>query len=763
MHGSLMGHELVICNQRGTTMTTLNFKQRGFAIALAATTSLMTSSALAENAPEWVSFDNSPAGTPPTITLLLDRSSPKLSTFDVRVHGLWLEDKTTDDGRVFQQLTLPGSGASTDALGLPELPAIPLNLAIPARNADLGFDKLTLEQVMLDQVNVVPAQPRDGEDRSDDEQDNSFYYNQDFYQQTNSPWPQEAGRLVGDMRSNRGIMTQTMTAQCVRSIPASKQAIIDTRFEFSIAHEGEAFEPMRMSRRFATRFDMNYHNALLWWHYELALLNMGANEGCYLIVTPTKYVDELMPLIRQKTERGLRVKIVTTESLGSGFDHVDVKAAISDWYDDCNSQGEAYVLLIGDVDEMPMHLDPVRELPSDHYYVCLEDDLYPSCEIGRYSVDSETDLSEQIAKTIKYSESPMLTSAHYERSLLAAHKQESKEYVECIEEIAAASYWGFNPSFKLYSGRSTDSLVSNVLNDISDTHYGLVMYRGHGWKLKWGDNWNVYNQELWDTDVETLTNGHYTPIVVAVACGNNAIDLEDDSIGETWMEGAENGGVAHIGSIRSSKTNPNHYFAKAFQNYYWCGYSLCIGEMMQDAWLTARMNSTTTSNADKNIYMSQLLGDPELRPWQQSPWSLVIEGIPNRINPGFNQVDLEIEFEEGMDPQDVLVSTIINGELFSLNRFNADGTLAFDLEVEADAEVVIRAFTELGGAQDSRFEIPIDLDDCPADLDGNGVVDVDDLLLVISAWDSPDADITGDDVTNIDDLLTILSSYGSCE
>ncbi|MCH2154095.1 MAG: hypothetical protein MK089_12210, partial [Phycisphaerales bacterium] len=87
----------------------------------------------------------------------------------------------------------------------------------------------------------------------------------------------------------------------------------------------------------------------------------------------------------------------------------------------------------------------------------------------------------------------------------------------------------------------------------------------------------------------------------------------------------------------------------------------------------------------------------------------------------------------------------------------------FDLEVEADAEVVIRAFTELGGSQDSRFEIPVDLDDCPADLDGNGVVDVDDLLLVISAWDSPDADITGDDVTNIDDLLTVLSSYGNCE
>ena len=78
------------------------------------------------------------------------------------------------------------------------------------------------------------------------------------------------------------------------------------------------------------------------------------------------------------------------------------------------------------------------------------------------------------------------------------------------------------------------------------------------------------------------------------------------------MEGSQNGAVAHIGSIRSSKTTPNHAFAKAFQNYYWSGYSLCISEMMQDAWLTARMNVSSQSDAEKNIYMSQLLGDPEL-------------------------------------------------------------------------------------------------------------------------------------------------------
>ena len=578
---------------------------------------------------EWVSFDNAPAGTPPTVTIVPDRGAVDRAVFKVEIHGLWLQPKSDPNSEnIFMMVSLPGSGSSTNALGWPELPSVPLNLAVPSKNADYGFQTNVLEQVVLNDIRVSPAQPRDGEDQAGDNDGGVFYYDEGFYQQTDFPWPEGSGRRLGETHSNCGIPTQAVSMQCVRAVPANKQLVVDTQFEFFAYYPGEPIGPVSMTRRFAAGFDLQYDNAPMWWKLELASLNMGANEGCYLIVTPQKYINELMPLIEQKTERGLRVTIVTTESLGVDFDHTDVKTAISDWYDDCDGQYEAYVLLVGDVDEMPMHVDPVNSLPSDHYYVCLEDELYPSCEIGRFSVDSDEDLEDQITKTLNYSDNPLLISGHYERSLLAAHEQESKEYVECIEDIAAASYWGYSPSFQLYSGREADSLVSNVVADISDTHYGLVMYRGHGWKLKWGDDWNIYNEELWDTDVAGLTNGRYTPIVVAVACGNNAIDLEDDSIGETWMEGFENGGVAHIGSIRSSKTTPNHEFAKSFHYYYWSGFNLCVGEMMQDAWLTARMNVSNQSNAEKNIYMSQLLGDPGTAASAEGPLGNRHRGYP---------------------------------------------------------------------------------------------------------------------------------------
>jgi len=55
--------------------------------------------------------------------------------------------------------------------------------------------------------------------------------------------------------------------------------------------------------------------------------------------------------------------------------------------------------------------------------------------------------------------------------------------------------------------------------------------------------------------------------------------------------------------------------------------------------------------------------------------------------------------------------------------------------------------------------------DCPADINGDGMVDVLDLLAVLAAWgDCPGCpeDITGDDVVDVLDLLEVLGAWGPC-
>ena len=53
---------------------------------------------------------------------------------------------------------------------------------------------------------------------------------------------------------------------------------------------------------------------------------------------------------------------------------------------------------------------------------------------------------------------------------------------------------------------------------------------------------------------------------------------------------------------------------------------------------------------------------------------------------------------------------------------------------------------------------------CPADLDGNGSVDFNDLVVVLGAWGCSNCpeDINGDGITDFNDLVNLLSAYGPC-
>ena len=51
---------------------------------------------------------------------------------------------------------------------------------------------------------------------------------------------------------------------------------------------------------------------------------------------------------------------------------------------------------------------------------------------------------------------------------------------------------------------------------------------------------------------------------------------------------------------------------------------------------------------------------------------------------------------------------------------------------------------------------------CIADLSGDGIVNVPDILAIIGAWGTPNADITGDNITNVSDLLVVIGEFGPC-
>ncbi len=51
---------------------------------------------------------------------------------------------------------------------------------------------------------------------------------------------------------------------------------------------------------------------------------------------------------------------------------------------------------------------------------------------------------------------------------------------------------------------------------------------------------------------------------------------------------------------------------------------------------------------------------------------------------------------------------------------------------------------------------------CPADMNHDDMVGVDDLLQVLSGWGTPFGDANGDDMTDVNDVLAIISGWGGC-
>ena len=84
-----------------------------------------------------------------------------------------------------------------------------------------------------------------------------------------------------------------------------------------------------------------------------------------------------------------------------------------------------------------------------------------------------------------------------------------------------------------------------------------------------------------------------------------------------------------------------------------------------------------------------------------------------------------------------------------------------------DSETIEQDCDSINGtwyADTSCEEIDCDLFDCP-DINGDGTVNVSDLLIVIAYWGSPGspADVNEDGIVDVSDLLMVVGNWGPCE
>ena len=103
-----------------------------------------------------------------------------------------------------------------------------------------------------------------------------------------------------------------------------------------------------------------------------------------------------------------------------------------------------------------------------------------------------------------------------------------------------------------------------------------------------------------------------------------------------------------------------------------------------------------------------------------------------------------------------LEQTLHDGEVvLLLGAGDVDGDASDDL-------VSVVAATGLQGDISSVEIRSVDSTPCTGDANGDQVVNVDDILLIVGAWGTPDGDVTGDGLTDVDDVLLCISQFGEC-
>ena len=108
-----------------------------------------------------------------------------------------------------------------------------------------------------------------------------------------------------------------------------------------------------------------------------------------------------------------------------------------------------------------------------------------------------------------------------------------------------------------------------------------------------------------------------------------------------------------------------------------------------------------------------------------------------------------------------------NGSAWALRaQSGPDGRLYHGMVYDSSRETMLLFGGALNASATSNLDDTwtwdVPGDECPADLDGDGVVGIADFLAVLAAWGTPGGDVNGDGTTDVSDFLAVLAAWGPC-
>ena len=425
------------------------------------------------------------------------------------------------------------------------------------------------------------------------------------------------------------------------------------------------------------------------------------DEGEMLVICPPAYLAAMQPFVDWKNESGRPTTLVNLSDIG-GNNSDQIKSFILSHYND-PEENLCYVLLVGDYDDLsPKSMNGGG---SDIWFGQLEgNDYYPEVFVGRFSVESITDVQNHVAKVLYYERDINADVTWLDKGIGigstegagSGHNGGESDYQHIDYIRDTLLHYTYDAVSQHYQGVGVGTNAAMLSTDFNNGA-GICNYCNHGTQTGW------YVGSFNSSHVNALVNDYKWPFIWSTACYNG--QFYGNCFAEAWMRATNNNTGVPTGAIGGMFS----WISQPWQPPM-TGQDEMVDILCE--WRNADQFHHTFGGASLNgnmkildMYPSDqgkthntwiLFGDPSLLLRTDNPTELNVTCQPEAIFIGqtYLQITANAEYATAtlsIDGNILASTTLVNGE----------GTLNFtSLETVGTAKLVVTSYNKVTEVRD---------------------------------------------------------------
>lgn len=635
-------------------------------------------------AADWVSI-NSDQPVPAEYKLISSNISTSVVQFTL--DGFYKTGVSTEKGDAWL-LKMDNAGYLLK-IGAPELPLFAASLIIPD---EAGMKVEIVSFGYTEYKNVLIAPSKGNLSRTVDPSTIPYEFGKQY--ETDAFYPGRIARLSDPyiVRDYRGLALQILPFQYN---PATRVLRVYHNIIVKVVENGSSSVNVLHRKKPLTGVDSRFRQV-----YKKQFLNYNASgeryepvdeEGSMIIISYGDFIDEIQPLADWKNKRGIPCSVTDVADIGGS---ADIKQFIQNAFD---FDDVAFVLLVGDAAQVPSSMIGGNDSDVDYSY-CAGDDHYPDLFVGRFSAETEDQVSTMVQRTLDYETNPVTDTAWYTKAIGIASSQgpgDQGEYdYEHIRNIGNNKLipFTYNYAYELFDGSQGgqdadgNPTPAMVAADV-DSGATIINYCGHGSTTSWGTS--GFN----NGNVNSLTNTGKLPFIFSVACVNGNF-VNNTCFAEAWLRATDNdgdptGAMATLMSTINQSWNPpmrgqdamNDILTEAYPD----NIKRTFGGIAMNGCM--EMNDVYGSAGYEMTDTWTIFGDPSLLIRTAVPADMTVIH-PDTLSADSSSLTLTCDAEGG------LAVLSFNGQILGTEIIvDSSATITFNaIEEEGSADIVVTAF-----------------------------------------------------------------------